>query len=93
MSKSIHITGRNFRGLTKKEIEEQLSDPNSDLRTWGRKSTIKKNIIKKRKTRKDKNPQTFLSKNTYLSGAKHQSLELFLEDLGRVLNFGEISKF
>jgi hypothetical protein len=32
MSKSIHITIKNFRGLTKEEINEQVSDPKSEIK-------------------------------------------------------------
>ncbi len=42
MSRSIHIAKRNFKGLTKKEIDEQSDAPNSELRQWGRKSLLKK---------------------------------------------------
>jgi hypothetical protein len=49
MSGSIHVTKRNFRGLTKKEVEEQAANPDSDLRKWNKKSLIKKQIRKKRK--------------------------------------------
>jgi hypothetical protein len=52
MSRSIHITKKNFKGLTKKELDEQAEDPNSELREWGRKSALKKEVVKKRK---DKN--------------------------------------
>ena len=42
MSKSIHITKKNFKGLTKTELDEQAEDPNSELRQWSRKSLLKK---------------------------------------------------
>jgi hypothetical protein len=50
MSKSIHITKKNFKGLTKKEIDEQAVYPNSDLTLWNKKSKIKKETKKNRKT-------------------------------------------
>jgi len=49
MSKSIHITKKNFKGLTKTEIDEQALDPSSELNEWGRKSSIKKEVKKNRK--------------------------------------------
>jgi hypothetical protein len=52
MSKSIHITKKNFKGLTKTEIDEQAQDPNSELSEWARKSSIKKDVKKKRKNEK-----------------------------------------
>ncbi len=55
MSRSIHITTKNFKGLNKKEQDEQLADPDSELRQWGRKSNLKKTIKKERKNKKSKN--------------------------------------
>jgi hypothetical protein len=52
MSKSIHVTIKNFRGLTKSQIDEQSIDPNSDLKQWGKKSAIKKETISKRRIKK-----------------------------------------
>ncbi|MDP4268701.1 MAG: hypothetical protein Q8909_01105 [Bacteroidota bacterium] len=52
MSRSIHITIKNFRGLTKKEMDEQMIDPNSDLATWAQKLGIKKSVIKARKQKR-----------------------------------------
>jgi hypothetical protein len=53
MSRSIHITKKNFKGLTKKELDEQANDPNSELKQWGRKSLLKKDVKKNRKQEKD----------------------------------------
>ena len=53
MSRSIHITKKNFKGLTKKELDEQAEDPNSELREWARKSELKKEVKKKRKNEKN----------------------------------------
>lgn len=55
MSNSIHITIRNFKGLTRSELDEQSCDPNSDLKQWSKKSEIKKEIKKKRKFDKSQN--------------------------------------
>ena len=52
MSRSIHIIKKNFKGLNKKEIEEQAIDANSDLSQWSKKSTIKKTVKKNRKSKK-----------------------------------------
>lgn len=52
MSKSIHITIKNFRGLTKSQLDEQFVDPNSDLKQWSKKSAIKGETISKRKIKK-----------------------------------------
>lgn len=49
MSRSIHITKKNLRGLSKAEIDAQAQDPQSELRQWGRKSLLKKTIRKSRK--------------------------------------------
>ena len=53
MSKSIHITKKNFKGLSKKELDEQGEDPNSELRQWVHKSELKKDVKKKRKNGKN----------------------------------------
>ena len=34
MSKSIHVTRKNFKELTKEELNEQFHDPDSDLAKW-----------------------------------------------------------
>ena len=47
MSRSIHITKKNFKGLSKKELDEQANDPNSELKQWGRKK-IQKGLKEKR---------------------------------------------
>ena len=49
MSRSIHTTSKDVKGLTKKEVEEQLADPNSDLRVLARKSLLKEEIKKTEK--------------------------------------------
>ena len=49
MSKSIHITIKDFKGLTKEKIDKQSSDPNSDLNKWNEKSKIKKKVKSERK--------------------------------------------
>jgi len=53
MSKSIHVTHKNLKGLTKKELEEQVNDSNSDLAVLAKKSALKKNILKERKQKKN----------------------------------------
>ena len=54
MSKSIHVTIKNFRGLTKSQLNEQFVDPDSDLAQWGKKYAIKREIRKKRKANNSK---------------------------------------
>jgi hypothetical protein len=51
MSRSIHITIRNFKGLTKKEIDGQSADPHSDLNEWAKKKSVKKEILKSRRNK------------------------------------------
>jgi hypothetical protein len=48
MSKSIHVTSKNFKGMSKLEIDEQATDPDSDLNQWGKKSAIKQKIKQER---------------------------------------------
>jgi len=52
MSRSIHTTYKDIKGLTKKELEEQYNDRNSDLSELAKKSSIKKKILKERKQKK-----------------------------------------
>jgi hypothetical protein len=52
MSRSVHITKKNFKGLTKSEIKEQAIDPTSELKQWAKKSTIKKTVKQQRKMKK-----------------------------------------
>ncbi len=54
MSKSIHITKKNFKGLTKTELDVQALDSNSELSQWARKSSLKKEVKKNRKNEKHK---------------------------------------
>ena len=42
MSRSIHVTKRNFNGQTAKEFDEKANNPTSELKQWSVKSTIKK---------------------------------------------------
>ena len=52
MSDSIHITIKNFRNLTKAELEKQYNDPESELAQWAKKRGIKRNV---KKSRSEKN--------------------------------------
>lgn len=55
MSRSIHITKRNFKGLSKKEIDAQSEDPSSDLKQWAKKSSLKSEVKKNRKEKRKNN--------------------------------------
>jgi len=52
MSRSIHKTYKDVKVLTKKELEEQYNDPNSDLAELAKKSSIKTKVLKERKQKK-----------------------------------------
>jgi hypothetical protein len=52
MSRSIHVTRRDFKGLTKSEIDEQVNQLDSDLTHWSKKSKIKNETKAKRKNQK-----------------------------------------
>ena len=52
MSRSIHTTHNDLKGLTKKELDEQFSDPNSDLAALAKKMTLKKKVLKERNQKK-----------------------------------------
>jgi hypothetical protein len=52
MSRSIHTTTKDVKGLTAKQVNEQLTDPDSDLRVLARKSLLKESVKKNRKNNK-----------------------------------------
>ena len=52
MSRSIHVTIKNFKGLTKKELDEQAILPDSDLNQWAEKKHIKKDVEESRKQKR-----------------------------------------
>lgn len=49
MSRSIHTTVKDLKGLTKAEIDEQFDNPDSDLAALAKKSSIKKQVLADRK--------------------------------------------
>lgn len=49
MSKSYHVTYRDLKGKTKKEINEMVDDPDSILHRLAKKRVVKKEILEKRK--------------------------------------------
>ncbi len=52
MSRSIHTTYKDLKGLTKSELDEQFDDLNSDLLKLATKKIIKRKEVKKRKNHK-----------------------------------------
>ncbi len=52
MSRSIHITKKNFKDLSKKEIDEQANDSLSELKQYGKKLQLKEDVKKERKQKK-----------------------------------------
>ena len=48
MSRSIHTTVKDLKGLTKAEIDEQFDNPDSDLAALAKKSSIKKQVLDER---------------------------------------------
>jgi|WetSurMetagenome_2_1015567.scaffolds.fasta_scaffold30905_4 hypothetical protein len=53
MSDSNHVTIKDFKGCTKKELEEMVSDPKSVLSEWSKKRVLKKSVKKTRKAKSD----------------------------------------
>jgi hypothetical protein len=49
MSRSIHTTYKDLKGLTKRGLDEQFNDSNSDLAALVKKSSLKKKVLKGRK--------------------------------------------
>ena len=58
MSRSIHTTFKDVKGLTKKELDEQFNDPNSDLAKLAEKIGLKKRVKKIRKENKKDGNET-----------------------------------
>ena len=52
MSKSYHTTIKDFKGITKKELDEMSKDPDSKLNEWAEKSKVKKAVLKERRNKK-----------------------------------------
>lgn len=52
MSKSYHTTIKDFKGKTKKELDEMSNDPDSKLSEWVEKGKVKKEVLKERKNKK-----------------------------------------
>ena len=53
MSKSYHTTIKDFKGKTKKELDEMTDDPDSLLNEWAEKRLVKKEVRKERKNIRD----------------------------------------
>jgi hypothetical protein len=49
MSRSIHITYKDIKHLSKKGIDEEAKDPDSLFRQWSRKLAIKDSVPRQRK--------------------------------------------
>ena len=52
MSKSYHTTIKDFKGKTKKELDEMAKDPDSKLSEWAEKCKVKKEVLKERRNKK-----------------------------------------
>ena len=52
MSKSYHVTGKDFKGLTQKEIDEMAEDKDSLLHEYAEKSKVKREAKKSHKAGK-----------------------------------------
>ena len=55
MSRSYHVTIKNFKGKTKKELNEMAEDPYSELHEWAEKTRVKNEIKKQRRIKKQEN--------------------------------------
>lgn len=56
MSRSIHVTRKNFRGLNRKQFDEQLNDSDSELHQWATKKGIKEDVRELRNEKSEKHP-------------------------------------
>ena len=59
MSRSKHVTLNDLKGLTKSQLEEMMSKPNSLLQQWTDKNIIKKEVKKTRRKQKQINQNKF----------------------------------
>ena len=65
MSRSIHTTYKDLKGLTKREIDEQFIDPFSDLAKLGKKGHVKRTVVKNRKhTPNNKKMSPFIGRSS-----------------------------
>lgn len=49
MSRSIHLTYKNIKQLSKKDIDEEAKDPDSLFSQWAKKLSIKDTVSRQRK--------------------------------------------
>lgn len=49
MSRSIHVTYKNIKQLSKKDLKEEAKDPDSLFRQWAKKLSIKDTVPRQRK--------------------------------------------
>ena len=66
MSRSIHTTHKDLKGLTKREIDEQFNEPNSDLEALAKKSFLKKKVLKERKQNNPRNNNDNVRHDNYV---------------------------
>ena len=55
MSKSYHVSRKDLKGKSKKEIDHMVSEPDSVLHELAEKSSVKKEVKRKRKIKKERN--------------------------------------
>jgi hypothetical protein len=53
MSRSYHVNSKTFRNCSKRELEEQAKDPNSQLTQWAEKMHTKRKVKEARKSQKE----------------------------------------
>ncbi len=53
MSDSYHVTRKDFKHCSKKELEEQCEDESSLFSEWAEKRGVKKSVKEQRKERKE----------------------------------------
>jgi hypothetical protein len=52
MSKSFHVTRKKLTKYTKKELDEMVDDPDSELAEYAQKRSVKKKVKQERKSSK-----------------------------------------
>jgi HEAT repeat protein len=80
MSDSYHVTIRDFKGYTKRELDEMASDPNSLLTDRSKKRELKKSIKKTRKEKRDNNKLIHVMDNQMIEEIEQLKKNMFSSD-------------
>jgi hypothetical protein len=80
MSDSYHVTIKDFKGCTKRELDEMASDPNSILSEWSKKRALKRSIKKNRKGKIDSIKLTSIMDKQRIDDIEQLKKNIFSDD-------------